>query len=98
MNPLLAAFLLAIAGAFAKFVEEWLKSRLTAAQGMVPSRDRFPSEQAHAEAVVDEAIRGTPRLAFARRGILRFMKRNLGNVQAADMDELRDIARSAEEE
>lgn len=77
-----------------EWIKKWLESRLTEAASTLPPFTTFGSSASAHDALFDAAIAGTPRRAFARRGLLRWLKKK-GPVTALapeDVEELRDLA------
>lgn len=104
------AIITALLQLFGPILQDWLEKcteeKLNDAAQSLPSADSFASEAAAVEALFDEAIANTPRLAFLRRAALRRMKAAAvkdGVVRrepltAAEIEEGRDLIRGIRRE
>jgi hypothetical protein len=58
----------------AEWLKKWLDSLLNSAAARVAAPETFTTPAAATAAMFDEAVSGLPRLAFARRSLLRRLK------------------------
>jgi dihydrodipicolinate synthase/N-acetylneuraminate lyase len=94
-------------------VADWLKScgedRAKRAAERLPAFESFASEDAARDALFDEVIADLPRLAFARRGLLRRLKATAAKagvtsagaarpLDPEDAADLADLAAAADQE
>lgn len=98
MNPLLVGLLVELAKVLADWLVKWLQDKFKKAEDRLPPVDQFTSNSAHRNAVLDEALRMTPRWSIGRRGIIRWLKRHAENVQGGDTEELSELAGAAADE
>lgn len=84
----------------AEWLKRWLDSLLQNSAARLPAAESFGSAKAARTALFDEAISSTPRLAFARRGLLRRMKAHaeVKSLTGDAAEELRDLASAAASE
>lgn len=81
-----------------EWLKKWLEDRLNKAAASLPAAESYGSPELARAALFDEAIAALPRLAFARRALLRRMKATDANPTPEALAELRDIAGAAEQE
>lgn len=91
-----------------EWLKKWLESRLSAAAEKLPAFATYGSEHEARDAMFNQAIADLPRLAFARRAMLRRMKAaaatagvtstDPGRVSSDDLVELVDLAGAANDE
>jgi hypothetical protein len=104
------AIISALLTIFGPLIADWLKGcleeRLNEAAASLPPAETYASEGDASDALFDEAIRGLPRFAFARRAALRRAKAaaregdgiRTAPLTAAELDEARDLVGAVKNE
>lgn len=96
---IIAAIMQVFGPLLAEWLQKWLDSLLNKSAARLPTLSSFNTAEAAKGALLDEAISSLPRLAFARRAMLRRMKSmSVNSASDEDVAELRDIAAAAENE
>lgn len=83
-----------------EWILNWINNHLKRVAASLPAPATFATPQLANDALMDAAISAAPRFAFARRGILRWMKRKgpAPTLTAEDFAELRDLSEAADNE
>ncbi len=101
MSAIISALLAAIGPLLTQWLVAWLQSLFTKAASGLP--EPVPGSESVARAALfDAALNHTPRFAFARRALLRTLKRHADAAVASGLTadavaEIRDAASAADE-
>ena len=82
------------------WLQKWLESLLQKAAARMPDAKLYATPEQARLALLDEAIDAVPRLAFARRALLRRVRAHAGQpaLTTAEQAEFRDLVGAAENE
>lgn len=105
----IAALLSTFGPMLSEWLKKWLEDRLKASAALIPAPAAVGNARSGMHVLFDATIAATPRVAFARRALLRRLKavavdradelaRGSVTLAPADVEEIRDAAGAADSE